>query len=98
MAYGPNFPGRLATNKAMYALYHAVVALGCQAGSGGRFEPGKGRAWQFLSRALAIFPDLLALPDSLDVLQAMTAMSIYSLKYAKPSHPSTNHEPLLLIA
>ncbi|KAI1458935.1 hypothetical protein F4805DRAFT_423076 [Annulohypoxylon moriforme] len=79
MAFSPSFPGRIAQNKAMYALYHAVVALGCQAGTGGRFEPGKGRAWQYLSKALAIFPDLFALPDSLDVLQAMTAMTIYSL-------------------
>ncbi|KAL7626533.1 hypothetical protein AAE478_003305 [Parahypoxylon ruwenzoriense] len=79
LALGPNFPGRLAQNRAMYALYHAVVALGCQAGTGGRFEPGKGRAWQFLTRAFAIFPDLLALPDSLEVLQAMAAMTIYSL-------------------
>lgn len=79
MAYSPNFPGRFAQNKAMYALYHAAVALGCQAGTGGRFEPGKGKSWQYLSRALAIFPDLFALPDSLEVLQAMTAMTIYSL-------------------
>ncbi|KAI1206259.1 uncharacterized protein F4807DRAFT_234133 [Annulohypoxylon truncatum] len=79
MAFSPDFPGRIAQNKALYALYHAVVALGCQAGTGGRFEPGKGRAWQYLSRALAIFPDLFALPDSLDVLQAMTAITVYSL-------------------
>ncbi|KAI1411890.1 hypothetical protein F5Y13DRAFT_180505 [Hypoxylon sp. FL1857] len=79
MAFSSDFPGRLAHNRAMYALYYAVVALGCQASAGGRFEPGKGRAWQFLRRAFAIFPDLLGLPDSLDVLQAMTAMAVFSL-------------------
>ncbi|OTA81648.1 hypothetical protein M434DRAFT_401315 [Hypoxylon sp. CO27-5] len=78
IALAPDFPGRLVQNKAIYALYYAVVALGCQAGTGGRFEPGKGRAWQFLVRAFAVFPDLLALPDSLDVLQAMTALAVYS--------------------
>ncbi|OTB07873.1 hypothetical protein M426DRAFT_317765 [Hypoxylon sp. CI-4A] len=79
MAFASDLPGRLSRSKASYALYYAVVALGCQASSGGKFEPGKGRAWQFLSRALAILPELLVLPDSLDILQAMTAMTIYSL-------------------
>ncbi|KAI1390699.1 uncharacterized protein F4822DRAFT_161416 [Hypoxylon trugodes] len=78
-AYAPDFPARLAHNKALYALYYAVIALGCQSGSGGRFVPGTGRAWQFLTRAFTALPDLLALPDSLDILQAMTALTIYSL-------------------
>ncbi|KAI2777467.1 hypothetical protein F4815DRAFT_480894 [Daldinia loculata] len=79
MAHAPYFADRLAHSKALYALYNAVVALGCQAGSGGKFEPGKGRAWQYMTRALAVLPDLFSLPDSLDVLQAMTALTIYSL-------------------
>ncbi|KAI1642072.1 uncharacterized protein F4817DRAFT_321174 [Daldinia loculata] len=80
MAHAPYFADRLAHSKALYALYNAVVALGCQAGSGGKFEPGKGRAWQYMTRALAVLPDLFSLPDSLDVLQAMTALTIYSLR------------------
>ncbi|KAI0383502.1 hypothetical protein F5Y04DRAFT_26889 [Hypomontagnella monticulosa] len=79
MAFAPNLPERLAQNKALYALYYAVVALGCSTGSGGKYEPGKGRAWQYLTRAFIIFPDLLAFPDSLEVFQAMTALAIYSL-------------------
>ncbi|KAI5863284.1 hypothetical protein GGS23DRAFT_605296 [Durotheca rogersii] len=79
LAFGPDFPGPLLHNKALYALYYAIIALGCQARGGGKFESGKGKAWQFLVRAFSIFPDILALPDSLDVLQAMTAMTIFSL-------------------
>ncbi|KAI1475620.1 hypothetical protein F4774DRAFT_396177 [Daldinia eschscholtzii] len=79
MVHAPYFADRLVQSKALYALYNAIVALGCQAGSGGKFEPGKGRAWQYMARALAAIPDLFTLPDSLDVLQAMTALTIYSL-------------------
>ncbi|KAI8961944.1 hypothetical protein F5Y11DRAFT_208320 [Daldinia sp. FL1419] len=79
MIHAPYFADRLAHSKALYALYNAVLALGCQAGKGGKFEPGKGRAWQYMTRALAVLPDLFSLPDSLDVLQAMTALTIYSL-------------------
>ncbi|KAI1075017.1 hypothetical protein F5B20DRAFT_595662 [Whalleya microplaca] len=78
-ASSSNIGDILAQNKAWSALYYTVLALGCQAGGDGSFEPGKGRAWRFFSRSLAIFPELLALPDSLDVLQAMTSMAIYSL-------------------
>lgn len=79
MVFGPLFPRLLAENKAWSALYYAVLALGCQATGGGSFEPGKGESWRLFSTALSILPDLMTLPDSLIVLQAMAAMTIYSL-------------------
>ncbi|KAI1486758.1 hypothetical protein F5X96DRAFT_214616 [Biscogniauxia mediterranea] len=75
----PNFSKELSQNKAFSALYHAVLALGCQVSGGGSFEPGKGEAWRLFSAAAAVYPDLLTLPDSIMILQALTAMSVYSL-------------------
>ncbi|KAK4242764.1 hypothetical protein C8A03DRAFT_28993 [Achaetomium macrosporum] len=68
----------LRRDKSLSALYHAVLALGCLHEGCGSFEPGKGRAWRLFSTSLALFPDLLALPDSLTALQAVTAMAVYS--------------------
>lgn len=73
-----DFPSLLKQNKAWSALYHAVIALGCQYDGGGSFEPGKGLAWRLFSTSLALFPDLLTLADSLVLLQAMTAMAVYA--------------------
>ncbi|KAK6072554.1 fungal specific transcription factor domain containing protein [Seiridium cupressi] len=79
LAYGSELPLLLAQNKPWSALYHTVLALGCQVTGGGSFEPGKGEAWRLFSTSLAIFPDLMTLPDSLVLLQAMAAMTIYSV-------------------
>ncbi|EXJ89901.1 hypothetical protein A1O3_02968 [Capronia epimyces CBS 606.96] len=75
----PDLPRRLSTNKAFSALYHSVLALGSQYCGYGSFEPGKSRSWQLFSVALALFPDLLTLPDSLLTLQALTSMAIFAL-------------------
>ncbi|KAI4601528.1 hypothetical protein KJ359_011658 [Pestalotiopsis sp. 9143b] len=78
-AFNTNLPTSLVQDKAWSALYHAVLALGCQANGGGSFEPGKGEAWRLFSVSLGLFPDLITLPDSLAVLNAMAAMTVYSL-------------------
>lgn len=44
---------------------------------GGSYEPGSGKSWELFSIALANLADLLLQPDSLLVLQAMTAMALY---------------------
>lgn len=72
------FQDMLRVNRAWSALYHCIVALGCQHDGGGSFEPGNGQAWRLFSTSLALYPDILALPDSLTTLQALTAMAIYS--------------------
>jgi hypothetical protein len=74
-----DLPQRLSTNKAFSALYHSVLALGSQYCGCGSFEPGKSRAWQLFSVALALFSELLTLPDSLLILQALTSMAIVTL-------------------
>lgn len=59
-------------------LYHCVLALGCQHDGGGSFEPATGLAWRLFSTALAQYPDLLMMPDSLTTVQALAAMAIYT--------------------
>lgn len=59
-------------------LYHCVLALGCQHDGGGSFEPAAGLAWRLFSTALAQYPDLLMMPDSLTTVQALAAMAIYT--------------------
>ncbi|TPX11952.1 uncharacterized protein E0L32_007450 [Thyridium curvatum] len=71
-------PTLLKRDKAWSALYHTVLALGCQHDGGGSYEPGTGRAWSLFSTSLALFPDLVTLPNSLNLLQATAAMAIYA--------------------
>lgn len=75
----PTFSQELQHNKAWLALYNAVLALGCQLCGEGSYQPGRGKAWALFSTSMFVFPDLLSLPDSILVLQALTAMSLYCL-------------------
>jgi hypothetical protein len=54
---------------AFSALYHAVLALGCQHVGDGSFDPGKGRSWQIFQVSLAILPHILLPPDTEATLQ-----------------------------
>lgn len=75
----PTFLQEPQHNKAWLALYNAVLALGCQLCGKGSYQPGRGKSWGLFSTSMSVFPDLLSLPDSILVLQALTAMSLYSL-------------------
>lgn len=75
----PTFSQELQHNKAWLALYNAVLALGCSLSGEGGYQPGRGKSWGLFSTSLSVFPDLLSLPDSILVLQALTAMSLYCL-------------------
>ncbi|KAF4976411.1 hypothetical protein FZEAL_6915 [Fusarium zealandicum] len=61
------------------ALYHVVLALGCLYDGGGSFEPGKGKAWELFSVALALLPSLEKSTNPLVALQAITTAAVYSL-------------------
>ncbi|PSS23173.1 hypothetical protein M430DRAFT_135842 [Amorphotheca resinae ATCC 22711] len=67
------------TDKAWPALYHAVLALGCQYHDGGSFEPWRGEAWRYFEVSLSLAPDLLIIKPSLMTVQAFTAMAVFSL-------------------
>lgn len=75
----PTFSQELQHNKAWLALYNTVLALGCQLCGKGSYQPGRGKSWGLFSTSMSVFPDLLSLPDSILVLQALTAMSLYCL-------------------
>ncbi|KAK2777590.1 hypothetical protein CKAH01_11973, partial [Colletotrichum kahawae] len=73
---GPNFLTLLERSKPWSCLYHTILALGSQYADGGTFEAGKGESWRLFSVALGGFSDLLLLPDSLTILQALTAIIV----------------------
>ena len=56
-----------------------MLALGSLHDGGGSFEPGKGKAWELLSVALAKVPDLPKAKNSLVALQAITTVAVYCL-------------------
>ena len=51
------------------ALYHAVLALGCQYLEEGSFEPGKGKAWDLFQISLGNLADIIAPRGSITNLQ-----------------------------
>ncbi|KAL1964787.1 hypothetical protein VTN77DRAFT_6654 [Rasamsonia byssochlamydoides] len=69
----------LSSSPPFSALYHTVLALGCQYTEGGSFDPGKGKAWKLFEVALGLFSDLLIPKEALINVQAITAMSIFTL-------------------
>ncbi|CVL11725.1 uncharacterized protein FPRN_14899 [Fusarium proliferatum] len=75
----PNLSTILINDTAFSALYHSVLALGSLHDGGGSFEPGKGKAWELLSIALAKVPDLPKAKSSLVALQAITTIAVYCL-------------------
>lgn len=61
------------------ALYHAVLALGSQYVDGGTFQPGQGTTWNLFQTALGYVADVIVPKESLENLQALTAMSVFAL-------------------
>ncbi|KAJ5721925.1 uncharacterized protein N7483_009859 [Penicillium malachiteum] len=55
------------------ALYHAVLALGCQRREGGCFQPGQGTAWKLFKVAFSHFPNIIASKETLVHAQAIFA-------------------------
>ncbi|KAB8273783.1 cytochrome P450 [Aspergillus minisclerotigenes] len=78
-AFSATLAQTLESTPAFSALYHAVLALGCQYHDGGSFDPGKGKAWKFFQMSLGLMIDILVPRESLLSLQALTAMSIFAM-------------------
>ncbi|KAI9927059.1 hypothetical protein MW887_003441 [Aspergillus wentii] len=81
-ALSTNLPSALLADTSWSALYHAVIALGCQYHGGGAFEPGKGESAKFFQVALGSFPEIVVGPKTLESIQAITAMAILSLNFS----------------
>lgn len=77
----PNLNEFLEEQPAFSALYHTVLALGCQYVGDGSFDPGKGRAWQLFQVPLAILPHILLPPDTEATLQVCHCASWFALFY-----------------
>ncbi|CAG9953533.1 unnamed protein product [Clonostachys rosea f. rosea IK726] len=75
----PNLTEVLAINPQFSALYHAILALGSQFLQGGTFEPGKGKSWELFQVSLGHMGDVLLPRESIENVQALTAMSIYAM-------------------
>ena len=58
-----------AVNPPLSALYHTVLALGCQYVGEGSFHPEKGKAWRLFQVALGLFSEILYPSESLLNLQ-----------------------------
>ncbi|KAB8230930.1 transcription factor domain-containing protein [Aspergillus alliaceus] len=78
-AYAPDLAQTLENDAPFSALYHAVLALGCQYHDGGAFDPGMGKAWKFFQMSLGLMADILVPRESLSNLQALTAMAIFAM-------------------
>ncbi|KAK1851791.1 fungal specific transcription factor [Colletotrichum chrysophilum] len=78
-AFSPELEKVLEDDLQYSSLYHAVLALGCQHFGQGSFDPGKGRAWELFRICLSHTADILNFGDSLLGLQALTAMSVFSM-------------------
>lgn len=63
------------TSSAFRALYHCVLALGCQYAAGDTsFTLGKGEAWSYFKVALGLLQDVLFPPEALVNLQVCLAL------------------------
>lgn len=47
------------------ALYHTVLALGCQYIEGGSYDPGNGKEWRLFQVSLGLFLDILVPRETL---------------------------------
>ncbi|CEJ61020.1 hypothetical protein PMG11_09566 [Penicillium brasilianum] len=61
------------------ALYHTVLALGCEFDDGGSFTPGEDEAWGLFKVALSLYPRILLLNTDLLEVQSITAMAVFCL-------------------
>ncbi|KAG5929171.1 hypothetical protein E4U42_006899 [Claviceps africana] len=65
-------------DKTFSALYYSVLALGSQYVDGGTFQPGQGVTWNLFQTALGYVADVIVPKETLENLQALTAMSVFA--------------------
>ncbi|RXG42306.1 hypothetical protein VDGE_09577 [Verticillium dahliae] len=78
-ALSPQLPHVLDQNPIFSALYHAVLALGSQFFRQGTYSPGTGKSWELFQVSLGHMAEIILPRESLENVQAITAMSIYAL-------------------
>lgn len=75
-AFNVQLPRYLSSSASFSALYHTVLALGCQYHEGGAFDPGQGKAWKLFQISLGLFPDVLVPRETLVNVQVSDAMTM----------------------
>ncbi|KAI0543237.1 hypothetical protein GGR58DRAFT_496697 [Xylaria digitata] len=75
----PQFIELLPNEPAFSALYHTVLALGCQYLEYRSFGPDSGPSYELFRVALELLPSLLVSSASLPGLQAVTAMALFGM-------------------
>ncbi|KNG90707.1 hypothetical protein ANOM_001125 [Aspergillus nomiae NRRL 13137] len=75
-AFSPTLDDDLANDVAWAALYHTVLALGCEFNGGGSFAPGEGEAWSLFKVALDLYPRVLLLNTDLLEVQAIFCLNM----------------------
>ncbi|RWA04222.1 hypothetical protein EKO27_g10885 [Xylaria grammica] len=75
----PRLIESLPNEPAFSAIYHTVLALGCQYIEDRSFDPDKGPSYELFRVALKLLPILLVSPASLPGLQAVTAMALFGM-------------------
>ncbi|KAJ5883404.1 uncharacterized protein N7473_010290 [Penicillium subrubescens] len=78
-AFSSTLEASHANEPAWTALYHTVLALGCEFDGGGSFTPGEGEAWSLFKVALDLYPRILLLNTELLEVQSITAMAVFCL-------------------
>lgn len=80
-------------SSAFRALYHSVLALGCQyVVADCSFTPGKGEAWSYFNVALSLLPDVLLPPGALVNLQVcLCIQTLTEVTHLTPHPPEGNH-------
>lgn len=73
-AFSADLPRYLKTSPPYSALYHAVLALGCQYTEGGSFDPGNGKAWKLFQVSLGLFLDIIVPRETLVKVQVSLAL------------------------
>ncbi|KAF2017079.1 hypothetical protein BU24DRAFT_490316 [Aaosphaeria arxii CBS 175.79] len=75
----PDLRSLMAQNPSFSALYYTVLALGSQFLGEGTYEPGRGKSWELYQMALGHMSEILLPREGLENVQALAAMSIYTL-------------------
>ncbi|KAJ5359707.1 uncharacterized protein N7496_012120 [Penicillium cataractarum] len=75
-AFAPTSEAGHANELAWTALYHTVLALGCEFDDGGSFTPGEGEAWSLFKVALDLYPRILLLNTELLEVQALFCLNL----------------------
>ncbi|KAH7318101.1 fungal-specific transcription factor domain-containing protein [Stachybotrys elegans] len=78
-ASSPKLADILVDNPVFSSLYYCILATGSQLYQQGTYAPSKGKSWMLFEKAKSYMDDLVRHPESIEQVQALTAMCCYCL-------------------